>query len=405
MISKRWRLIAAAPLTLLTLAFGCSPEPIGSETSFSTNQQLVDGTPLAVGVLGFLNDASTTLSLLDDDVPLHAGAARNIIAHRDGPDGELGTSDDDPFDDVAEVLRVKQVGPARMQQITDYAAFHGWVPEGNDLLGVYDGVSFTVTEAETVLAFVNNATFEQLDDDVGLDKRAAQSIFDDLPIHTVLELSERYYVGKSALGKLKAAAGATSQLSGEGDDCAGTADCDAGLKCEGIPYDGSPPIGKCIDGSLNIPGYWNECGQAQPCNDGLECIGMTAFGGEGWCAYPWMIGTYETSGSQAIPDGDPAGVSMDVVVYGQATVPMDIVVTLYIDHPNPADLVVTLSSTNGSDSVLWNHDSSPDYYLPANGIERDNYINGTLTLHVVDTVTGNAGTLNGFKLLVSSRYD
>jgi subtilisin-like proprotein convertase family protein len=81
------------------------------------------------------------------------------------------------------------------------------------------------------------------------------------------------------------------------------------------------------------------------------------------------------------------------------------VVTLQIDHPNPADLVVTLISTNGSDSVLWNHDSNPDYYLPANGIERDNYINGTLTLHVADTVAGNTGTLKGFKLLVSSRYD
>jgi subtilisin-like proprotein convertase family protein len=132
---------------------------------------------------------------------------------------------------------------------------------------------------------------------------------------------------------------------------------------------------------------------------------MTAYGGQGWCAYPWMIGIYETSGSLAIPDGDPAGVSMDVVVYGQASVPMDIVVTLQIDHPNPADLVVTLISTNGSDSVLWNHDSNPDYYLPANGIERDNYINGTLTLHVADTVAGNTGTLKGFKLLVSSRYD
>jgi hypothetical protein len=334
MISARWRLIAAAPLTLLTLAFGCNPDTPASETWFSTSQELVDGTPLAVGVLSFLNDASTTLSLLDDDVPLHAGAAANIVAHRDGLDGDFGTSDDDPFDDVAEVLRVKQVGPWRMQQMTDYAALHGWVPEGDDLLGVYDGVSFTVTQADAVLAFVNNATFEQLDDDVGLDKRAAQSIFDDLPIYAVLELSKRYYVGKSALGKLKQAAGVTSQLAGEGDDCAGTIDCDAGLKCQGIPYDGSPAIGKCIDGSLNIPGYWNECGQGQPCNEGLECIGMTAYGGQGWCAYPWMIGIYETSGSLAIPDGDPAGVSMDVVVYGQASVPMDIVVTLQIDHPN-----------------------------------------------------------------------
>jgi hypothetical protein len=364
----------------------------------------VDGTPQAVGMLRFLNDASTTLDVLDDDASLHATAAKNLIAHRDGPDGEPGTGDDDRYDDIGEVLGVQQVGPVRASQIADYAAQEGWVPEGDELLGVYDEVPFTVNEAEAVLAFVNAATFEELDDEVELDRRAAESISDAAPVATVLALSELYYVGGSALGKLKVAAGPAP--AGEGEDCSGDADCASGLRCEGIPFDGSPEIGKCIDPHLDIPGYWDQCGQYQPCNEGLECIGMTAFGGSGWCGYPWMIGAYETTGEPvAIPDDDAEGASMDVVVYGLATVPMDIMVTLDIDHPRPQDLVVTLVSTNGSDSVLWNHDDSPDYYLPANGIERDNYINGKLTLHVVDSVTGESGTLNGFKLMVSSRYD
>lgn len=403
---RRTSLLAALPLMYsFALASGCSSEPAtGSDTANHKEAHLVDGTPQSVGMIRFLNDDGTTLDVLDHDAALHATAAKNLIAHRDGPDGVAGTGDDDRFDDVAEVLSVNQVGPARAGQIAQYAALEGYVPKGDDLLGTYDDVAFTVNEAEAVVAFVNGASFEELDDDVGLDRRAAESIADAAPVTTVLALSELYFVGGSALGKLKVAAGPAPAA--EGEDCAATSDCASGLRCEGIPYDGSPEIGKCIDHNLNIPGYWDDCGQYEPCNDGLECLGMTAYGGSGWCGYPWMIGAYETSGTPvAIPDDDADGASMDVVVYGLATVPMDIMVTLDIDHPRPSDLVVTLVSTNGSDSVLWNHDDTPDYYLPANGIERDNYINGTLTLQVVDTVSGESGTLNGFKLLVSSRYD
>lgn len=397
------RHLIAAPLILLGLAAACSSEP-GAEAAFSSEQALIDGTPRAVGLLGFLDDAATTLELLDVDVALHATAATNLVAHRDGPDGVFGTSDDDRFDDVAEVLAVKQIGPARLKQIADYAALHGWVPEGDDLLGVYDGVPFTVSEAEAVLSFVNAASFEELDVEVDLDKRAAESIVAAKPMRAVLALSELYYVGGSALAKLKIAAGPAA--ADEGADCAATADCATGLRCEGIPFDGAPEIGKCIDPNLDIPGYWDDCSAQEPCNAGLVCIGTIGHGGQGWCGYPWMTGDYASHGAPvAIPDDDPAGASLDVYVYGQASVPMDIVVTLDIDHPRPADLVVTLTSTNGSGGVLWNHEDSPEYQLTAAGIEGDNYINGTLTLHVVDTVSGVSGTLNGFELYVSSRYD
>ncbi len=60
---------------------------------------------------------------------------------------------------------------------------------------------------------------------------------------------------------------------------------------------------------------------------------------------------------------------------------------------------------NGSSDVLWNNDPNPSLYLPSFGIERDNEVNGKFTIHVVDTVAGKAGKLNGFKMLVSSRWD
>lgn len=359
--------------------------------------EVVEGVALTdEQILGILEVANHySFEALDVAVGLDKRAATAIVERR-------------PFGDTETLAAAPYVGRAAIRALRDRAELDR--PGNEDI--VIEGVAFTPPQAEQALEVANLATRTQLDEDAELDARAAGNIVQARPFTSLQEVAAVKYVGKSALAKIRdfvprftppveEDAGAP-----EGADCTETADCREGLHCGGIPFDGAPEIGKCIDGNLDLDGYWDECGRGYPaCNDGLECIGTTAFGGEGWCAYPWMLGTYETRETAAIPDGDSDGVSMDVVVYGQASVPMDIMVTLYIDHPRPSDLVVTLASSNGSDSRLWNHDDSPDYYLPANGIERDNYINGTLTLHVVDTVTGQAGTLNGFKLLVSSRYD
>lgn len=394
------------PLALVAVAAcvtDASPNT-DAETADAT-ETLVDGTPEAVGVLAFLNDASTTLAVLDHEVPLPSHAAKALVAHRDGPDATLGTSDDDLYGDVYEVLAVQHVGPARLEAIAAYATQHGWTPEGDALLGVYDGVPFTVDEAEATLAFVNAATFSFLDDEVGLDKRAAESIAEAIPIETVLELSELYFVGQAALLKLKGWA-LSSDLPGEGEDCAEEPGCQTGLSCTGIPHDAAPKIGKCVDTS-SVPGQGDSCGYfIGECPEDLTCMGITVYGGEGFCRPPWMMGAFESSETVAIPDDDPAGVSTDVVVYGLASVPEDIVVTLYIDHPRPQDLHVELISANGSSSVLWNHEASPDYYTSETwGIERDNFVNGTWTLKVVDSVGGEVGTVEGYKLLISSRWD
>jgi hypothetical protein len=377
-----------------------------TESQHATSASLVEGSPEALGVMAFLNDAATTLSVLDHDVPLPSNAAANIIAHRDGADGVFGTSDDDLFDDVAELLRVKYVGPARVEAIVAYALAHGYVPSGDDLLGVYDGVSFTVDEAAATLALANTASASTLDDEIALDSRAVGSILDARTIASMLELSGLYFVGTSALTKLKNWATVEPALADEGDDCANSAACKSGLECIGIPYDGSPAIGKCADTSP-IPGEGDACGHySGACaSEELECAGTTIYSGEGYCRPLYMFGAYETNTSVAIPDNSAVGATAEVVVYGLASVPEDIMVTLYIDHPRPQDLVVTLSSTNGSSDVLWNHPNSPDYYLPSNGLERDNEVNAKLTLHVVDSVSGMAGQLNGFKVLISSRWD
>ena len=85
----------------------------------------------------------------------------------------------------------------------DYAARNGWVPGAEDILGVYDGVFFTVEEAEQTLALTNSLNEFELDQGLRLHRTAAESIVLAQPIATIDQLSRLYYVGGSALSKLK----------------------------------------------------------------------------------------------------------------------------------------------------------------------------------------------------------
>ena len=164
---------------------------------------VADGTPEAVGLLKFLNTGSTTFEILDDEVPLDRRAAQNLIDHRNGPDGVFNTSDDDLFDSVLEVDEIAYVGETALERLLHYACLDGWVPQGPDLLGTYDGVTFSAAEADAVLVFVNAAGEAELDYDLGLDRRAVSSIIEARPVRSVEQLSQLYYVGKTALSKLK----------------------------------------------------------------------------------------------------------------------------------------------------------------------------------------------------------
>lgn len=148
-----------------------------------------------------LDDEASTARLADG-----TPEAGNLIAHRDGGDRLYGTSDDDLFDDLAEVDSVRWVGPATMERLAWFATAHGWTPEGDDVLGIWDGVQFTVIEAEATVAFANTADADFLDHDLGLDGRAVDAIVAARPIPSVQVLSELYYVGTSALVALEAEA-------------------------------------------------------------------------------------------------------------------------------------------------------------------------------------------------------
>jgi hypothetical protein len=198
--------IATGLLYLSVLIIGCDAPLEMHSTEVDARAQpsaLAEGSPVALGVLNFLNDSSTSEALLDHSVMLDVRAAREIVQHRDGWDNRPGTADDNLFNSLAEVDSVNYVGPAAMSRINAYAQEWGWIPEENDFLGAWEGVSFTIFEAQVTLDFVNECSLEDLDKSLQLDKRAAESIINAQPILSITHLANLYYVGESTLITLK----------------------------------------------------------------------------------------------------------------------------------------------------------------------------------------------------------
>lgn len=357
---------AALTAALLTLLVACRApiDAVESESVEAQESALIEGSPEAIGVLAFLNASTTTVTVLDIDVPVDARAAQNLIAFRYGPDGQEGTHDDRSFRTIAEVDAVKWVGPATIAKLEAYADGNGWIPKGGDLLGVFDNVAFTVDEANATLALANGASHTELDIDVALDRRAADGILAARPILSMQALSDAYYVGHAAMLALR-------------------------------DYANAAPAGLAND---------EPCETSSQCASGL-CVGETL---TGWaeCADASMAANFTFDEVTPIPDGDVAGLAMTVNVDGLGSVPVDVVITLDIDHPRKSDLVVVLHQPGGPSDVIWNHEANPPSVVSAGpGIERDYMVNGEWTVEVIDTVSGVTGELRGFNLYLSSRMD
>jgi len=140
----RHRLLLATWACSLVFA-GCSSEgddPIDAENgafgSGKADGAIDPDSPEAHAVLALVNDLAVDVDELDHEVRLNAKAAIGIIAHRDGPDGETGTADDDLFGDLAELDRVPFVGQVALDLLMAYAIEHGYlagdVETGTDVI-------------------------------------------------------------------------------------------------------------------------------------------------------------------------------------------------------------------------------------------------------------------------------
>jgi DNA uptake protein ComE-like DNA-binding protein len=190
--------LAGFGLTLALAACGTDVSVTKDPESLSTQERLGLTDAEVSAVLDFLNACSTTLSLLDDDVGLDSDAAGALVSRRDGPDEACGTGDDDPFPSLDDVDAVPQVGDQTILTIVQ------WLADGEiDPGGSYEGVDFTADEERVVLEIANQASYDVLDVEVGLDADAARNIVDERPIPDMDALAAVPEVGASSLEKLK----------------------------------------------------------------------------------------------------------------------------------------------------------------------------------------------------------
>ncbi|HJL19463.1 MAG TPA: proprotein convertase P-domain-containing protein [Sandaracinaceae bacterium LLY-WYZ-13_1] len=404
------RLSFLAPLLVLA---GCAETPpaevdpdLGKADGDGVSVGTLEHTAAGVGILGLLNEPSTDVALLDER--LDRRAAENLIAHRDGPDGvfEEGArgSDDDPFDRVAEVDDVYWVGYAALRALRDLAFELDFVPGPNGLLGEYDGVPFTVEEAERALYHANYLSEDELRA-IGLNATMIESLVEARPIPNIGVLAELFFIGPATLEKLRD----HGRAGPGGEACESHADCGE-LSCVGVPSEGFPLTGVCRD-TGPIDGQGEMCLADADCASGLFCSALTIFD-EGFCRPEWMRTTVEYGGVASIPSVPMTWPTAHVVrVTGLASVPEDIVVDAGFEHTAPRALRITLIDPNGAEAILWDGPDEPSdavfdpRWSAGWAISRDDEVNGDWQLTVQNVTGEGEGRLDGFSLTVSSRWD
>ncbi len=327
----------------------------------------------------------------------------------------------------------------------------------------------SVTQTEhAIVTFVNDGPlvdFRVLDDEVRLDRRAAESIIvhrdgpdgtfgtsDDDLFDSVQEIDDQFFVGPVALQLLADYVADSPWMPGDNERAGviegveftwvqltetlrfaneGTEtqlDVDAELDrravdsiLEARPIASVPDLAELFfvgEATLRalrdfatsadwrtLSGEEGPCDVTADCDDGLVCLGEYAYGGGGFCVDESLAGTFTSTTEIAIPDGDATGITSSIEVSGLASVPVDIVVRPDIRHFETSDLVVTLEDPNGVIGEVWTNTVDPKDEVIVRGIPSDDEVNGTWTLRVVDEVAKTEGTLQGWELYLVSIYD
>lgn len=185
--------------------------------------------------------------------------------------------------------------------------------------------------------------------------------------------------------------------------CLENADCDP-LACIGIPRRVDGATGQCVDLQASPAGRDEPCSLENPCGPELACLGASIWEQGAWCVPQWFAKNFYSHDDQVIPE-DGSRYSSTVVACGLASVPVDIVVYLHLDHPRPQDLLVQLEDPNGQIGSVLDH----EVWVPGPIVARvgsgDDTVNGEWTLHISDTVNGERGTLTGWSVYLMSRWD
>jgi hypothetical protein len=166
---------------LALCATACAAKPAETDPDALSLSLVEPGSPEARGIVSFVNDPSTTHELLDVEVGLDVRAARGLIDGR-------------PFTTLDEVDAVPWVGRVALEKLLAWAESGGFVSAGGE------------ARERAILGLVNHAdtTFALLDQDVGLDRRAAENIMAARPFANLAQLDAVAWVGPAALDALAA---------------------------------------------------------------------------------------------------------------------------------------------------------------------------------------------------------
>lgn len=111
----------ATSLSLLA----CGADPTASVESDAT-EVFPAASDEALSIVAMVNDPATTAAVLRGG-GVTSRATKNLLTHRDGADGQARTADDDPFDMLAEVDAVSQVGTATIRKLAELAEARGYL--------------------------------------------------------------------------------------------------------------------------------------------------------------------------------------------------------------------------------------------------------------------------------------
>ncbi len=209
-------------------------------------------------------------------------------------------------------------------------------------------------------------------------------------------------IGDGSLERCSAGVGS------QGNDCTSDADCTVG-RCLGNSEGND--LGRCT--VLSGFGEQTMCSTAEECDigQGLLCAGLTRTD-DGICFPAWMRGNFGESGADdegldlAIPDGTGT-LERTLLVYGLATVDMDVGLELDGFHGEPGQLRVTLTNPAGNEVnvPLSTEEGRIEVAGSLVGFSGDELVNGVWTLRITDEAAGTSGTLTAWHLRIGSRFD
>lgn len=304
---------------------------------------------------------------------------------------------------AAHTLTSGQAAPA-MEQAQIVAAIGGVYEEALDLAGAFDAVDEGLVNVVELFDLSTSVGYTAIE--FGAGDNAYGAIFRS-------GTTERAaFIGDGDIYDCEA------PLGQGGNVCSENADCAAGFRCEGRIDDANPigtPLGLCVN--TDAPASFDDCTEIRDCDTGY-CAGLIGMGGTGMCSPGWMFGERTNEETLSVDGGSARS---DVLVYAQATVPMDLQLTLDLFHDvdvNALRVELLIPGYEGSpdedrprvtvwpsEDVSAGHPTGGRVVLPVRAFG-DEGINGAWTLIVTDEDDdGASGGVFGWTLNYASRYD